>query len=315
MIGTSMMCELAPGASMLELDPAPAETIQPGANGITDPTLLKVAQELGYDPNSQDAGSWIDSLSTTVQPQQVQAPRLSWGDRWAARRATRGSDNPINPVMDWLSGTDWSQARGRDERPILANLGSKLKDPGTWLNALSFVNPQIAMLNRAVNMGKAFKKGPKEAGLGLLGALIGGKYGARGQNIFNTARGIRGGDTFKQGLGNLFTGELLGRMGKNRDVGQGILSMLGGKDPSRAFSDFAIGRAGGKMNPMQQQLFRAGIQTKRGRPMGEAFGSAFKGMARRQGMQQLFQRAYQKGGRPLVQRLQAVISLGGGGPA
>ena len=298
-----MMGDLSPGASMLELDPAPAETIQPGANGITDPTLLKVAQELGYDPNSQDAGSWIDSLSTTVQP----GARPSMGDRWAARRATRGSANPVNPVMDWLSGTDWSQARGRDERPILANMGPKV------LNALSFVNPQIAMLNRAVNMGKAFKKGPKEAGLGLLGALIGNRFGARGQNIFNTARGIRGGDTFKQGLGNLFTGELLGRMGKNRDVGQGILSMLGGKDPSRAFSDFAIGRAGRQMDPMQQQLFRAGIQTKRGRPMGEAFSSAFKGMARRQGMQQLFQRAYQKGGRPLVQRLQAVISLGGGG--
>jgi hypothetical protein len=308
MIGTSMMGDLSPGASMLELDPAPAETIQPGANGITDPTLLKVAQELGYDPNSQDAGSWIDSLSTTVQP----GAKPSMRDRWAARRATRGSANPINPVMDWLSGTDWSQARGRDERPILANLGSKLKDPGTWLNALSFVNPQIAMLNRAINMGQAFKKGPKEAGLGLLGALIGNRFGARGQNIFNTARGIRGGDTFKQGLGNLFTGELLGRMGKNRDVGQGILSMMGGKDPGRAFSDFAIGRAGGKMNPMQQQLFRAGIQTKRGRPMGEAFGSAFKGMARRQGMQQLFQRAFQKGGMPAVQKLRAVMSLGGG---
>jgi hypothetical protein len=216
--------------------------------------------------------------------------------------------------MDWLSGTDWSQARGRDERPVLANIGSKLKDPGTWLNALSFVNPQIAMLNRAVNMGKAFKKGPKEAGLGLLGALIGNKFGARGQNIFNTARGIRGGDTFKQGLGNLFTGELLGRMGKNRDVGQGILSMLSGRGPKQAFGDFAIGRAGRAMDPRLRPLFGAGVQTFRGgRPAREAFGSAFKGMARRQGMQQLFQRAYQKGGRPAVQKLRAVMSLGGGG--
>ena len=146
-----------------------------------------------------------------------------------------------------------------------------------------------------------------------MGSLIGNRFGAQGQNIFNVARDIRSNkSTFKQGIGNLFMGELLGRMGKNRDVGEGIMSMIGGKDPSRAFSDFAIGRAGGKMNPMQQQFFRAGIQTKRGRPGREAFGSAFKNIARRQGMQQLFQRAFQKGGRPAVQRLRAVMSLGGG---
>ena len=308
-----MMGDLSPGASMLELDPAPAETIQPGANGITDPTLLKVAQELGYDPNSQDAGSWIDSLSTTVQP----GAKPSMGDRWAARRATRGSANPINPVMDWLSGTDWSQARGRDERPILANLGSKLKDPGTWLNALSFVNPQIAMLNRAINMGQAFKKGPKEAGLGLLGALIGSKFGAQGQNIFNTARDIRSNkSTFKQGIGNLFMGELLGRMGKNRDVGEGILSMVSGKQgPKQALLKMILGRGGRAIDPRLRPIYGAGVETfVGGRPGREAFGSALKNMAGSAGKKYMFQRAFQKGGMPAVRKLRAAMSLGGGPP-
>ena len=258
-----MLGDLSGGSAGLELDHAEMDAVQPGANGITDPTLLKVAQELGYDPSSQDAGSWIDSLSTTVQPEQAQAPRLSWGDRISARRATRGSENPVNPVMDWLSGTDWSQARGRDERPILANLGSKLKDPGTWLNALSFVNPQIAMLNRAINMGQAFKKGPKEAGLGLLGALIGSKFGAQGQNIFNTARDIRSNkSTFKQGIGNLFMGELLGRMGKNRDVGEGILSMVSGKQgPKQALLKMILGWGGRAIDPRLRPIYGAGVET------------------------------------------------------
>jgi len=182
------------------------------------------------------------------------------------------------------------------------------------LNALSFISPQAAMLNRAINLGQSFKAGPKEASLGILGSLIGGRYGARGQNIFNVARGIRGGDNFKQGLGNLFMGELLGGMGKNRDVGQGILSMIGGKDPGQVLTNLALGRAGRRMDPTQGALFGAGVQTMQGRPGREAFGSAFKNMARRQGMQQLFQRAYQRGGRPAVQKLRAVMSFVPGGP-
>ena len=286
-----MLGDLSGGFGGLELDHAEMDAVQPKQKTPAE----QLDEQLGI---------------TAVNPFAVeQAPRPSMRDRIRARRSTRGSDNPINPVMDWLSGTDWSQARGEGKRPVLANLGPKL------LNAAGFMNPQIAMLNRLVGLGKSFKEGPKEAGLGLLGALIGSKFGAQGQNIFNTARDIRSNkSTFKQGIGNLFMGQLLSRMGKNRDVGEGILSMLSGeKDPSRAFSDFAIGRAGGKMNPMQQQLFRAGVQTKRGRPAGEAFGSALKNMARRQGMQQLFQRAYQKGGRPAVQKLRAAMSLGGGG--
>jgi len=327
--------EFAPGS---DLPPGVTpDMIRQKQQRITNPTLLKVAQEMGYDPSTQDAGSLVNLLTTTIQPQQVQtfeqrlneafpvtavdpfaveqAPRPSMRDRIRARRATRGSANPINPVMDWLSGgTDWSEGRKANERPILANLGSKLKSPKAWLNALSFVNPQVAMLNRAINIGQAFKKDPKEAGLGLLGQLIGSKFGGRGQNIFNVARGIRGGDTFKQGLGNLFRGELLGSMGRNRDVGEGILSMLGGKDPSQAFGDFAIGRAGRQMDPMQQRLFGAGVETMQGRPMGEAFGGAFKGMAGSAFKKHMFQRAYQKGGRPLVRKLQATLSLMGSGP-
>ena len=301
-----MLGDLSGGSSGLELDHAERDVAQQGANGITDPGLLKVAQELGYDPNSQDVDSWVDSLSTTITPT---AERPSWGDRWAARRSTRGSENPVNPVMDWLSGTDWSQARGKGERPVLANMGPKL------LNALSFISPQAAMLNRAINLGQAFKAGPKEAGLGIVGALIGNRFGAQGQNIFNVARDIRSDkSTFKQGLGNLFMGELLGRMGKNRDVGQGILSMIGGDDPSKALLNLALGRAARGMDPTQGALFGAGVQTMQGRPGREAFGSAFKNMARRQGMQQLFQRAYQRGGRPAVQKLRAVMSFVPGGP-
>ena len=282
-----MMGDLAPGASMPGLDP----DIE---------NVSTIAQ-----PKEKTLEEQLDELTTTITPT---AERPSMRDRWAARRSTRGSDNPVNPVMDWLSGTDWSQARGKGERPVLANMGPKL------LNALSFISPQAAMLNRAINLGQSFKAGPKEAGLGILGSLIGNRYGARGQNIFNVARGIRGGDSFKQGIGNLFMGELLGRMGKNRDVGQGILSMIGGKDPGQVLTNLALGRAGRRMDPTQRALFGAGVQTMQGRPGREAFGSAFKNMARRQGMQQLFQRAYQRGGVPAVRRVQAVMSFVPGGP-
>lgn len=301
-----MLGDLSGGSAGLELDHAEMDAVQPGANGITNPTLLKVAQELGYDPSSQDAGSWIDSLSTTVQPEQAQAPRLSWGDRISARRATRGSDNPINPVMDWLSGTDWSQGRKAGKYPVLANVGPKL------LNAAGFVNPQIAMLNRLVGLGKSFKEGPKEAGLGLLGALIGNRFGARGQNIFNTARDIRSKEsTFKQGLGNLFMGELLGGMGKNRDVGEGILSMVSGKQgPKQALLKMLLGRGGRAIDPRLRPIYGAGVETfVGGRPGREAFGSALKNMAGSAGKKYMFQRAFQKGGMPLVRKVQATMSF------
>jgi len=285
-----MMGDLAPGASMPGLDP-----------DIPSSTKPLQADQKTFEES-------LDELVPVTSVNPFATERPSMRDRWAARRSTRGSENPVNPVMDWLSGTDWSQARGKGERPVLANMGPKL------LNALSFISPQAAMLNRAINLGQSFKAGPKEAGLGLLGALIGGRYGARGQNIFNVARGIRGGDNFKQGLGNLFMGELLGGMGKNRDVGQGILSMIGGKDPGQVLTNLALGRAGRRMDPTQRALFGAGVQTMQGRPGREAFGSAFKNMARRQGMQQLFQRAYQRGGRPAVQKLRAVMSFVPGGP-
>ena len=285
---------------------APGSDLPPGVT----PAMVRQKQQRITEPTFEQRLNEAFPV-TAVDPFAVEkASRPSMRDRIRARRATRGSANPINPVMDWLSGgTDWSEGRKANERPILANLGRKLKDPMTWLTAGSFISPQIAMLNRMVGLGQSFKKDPKEAGLGFLGALIGNRFGARGQNIFNVARGIRGGDTFKQGLGNLFRGELLGSMGRNRDVGEGILSMLGGKDPSRAFSDFAIGRAGRQMDPMQQRLFRAGIETKRGRPAREAFGGAFKGMAGSALQKYIYQRAYQKGGRPLVRRVQAALSL------
>ena len=285
-----MMGDLAPGASMPGLDP-----------DIPSSTKPLQADQKTFDEK-------LDELVPVTSVNPFATERPSMRDRWAARRSTRGSENPVNPVMDWLSGTDWSQARGKGERPVLANMGPKL------LNALSFISPQAAMLNRAINLGQSFKARPKEAGLGLLGSLIGGRYGARGQNIFNVARGIRGGDSFKQGLGNLFMGELLGGMGKNRDVGQGILSMIGGKDPGQVLTKLALGRAARGMDPTQRALFGAGVQTMQGRPGRGAFGGAFKNIAMRQGMQKLFQRAYQRGGMPAVRRVQAVMSFVPGGP-
>ena len=284
------MGDLAPGASMPGLDPDIPSSTKP----------LQADQK----PFDQKLAELVPV--TSVNPFATERPSMR--DRWAARRSTRGSENPVNPVMDWLSGTDWSQARGKGDRPVLANMVTKL------LNALSFISPQAAMLNRAINLGQSFKAGPKEAGLGLLGSLIGGRYGARGQNIFNVARGIRGGDSFKQGLGNLFMGELLGGMGKNRDVGQGILSMIGGKDPGQVLTKLALGRAARGMDPTQRALFGAGVQTMQGRPGRGAFGGAFKNIAMRQGMQKLFQRAYQRGGMPAVRRVQAVMSFVPGGP-
>jgi len=292
MIGGSMLGDLSGGFGGLELDHAEMDAVQP---------KQKTFEES------------LDELVpvTAVNPFAVeQAPRPSMRDRISARRSTRGSDNPINPVMDWLSGTDWSQARGEGKRPVLANLGPKL------LNAAGFVNPQIAMLNRLVGLGKSFKEGPKEAGLGLLGSLIGNRFGAQGQNIFNVARDIRSNEsTFKQGIGKLLMGKLLSGMGKNRDVGEGIMSMVSGKQgPKQALLKLALGRGGKAIDPRLGPLYGAGIETLvEGKPAGKAFGSAFKNMARRQGMQQLFQRVYQEGGRPAVQKLRAVMALGGGG--
>ena len=286
-----MLGDLSGGFGGLELDHAEMDAVQP---------KQKTFEES------------LDELVpvTAVNPFAVeQAPRPSMRDRISARRSTRGSDNPVNPVMDWLSGTDWSQARGEGKRPVLANLGPKL------LNAAGFVNPQIAMLNRLVGLGKSFKEGPKEAGLGLLGSLIGNRFGAQGQNIFNVARDIRSNEsTFKQGIGKILMGKLLSGMGKNRDVGEGIMSMIGGKDPRQALLKLALGRGGKAIDPRLGPLYGAGIETLvEGKPAGKAFGSAFKNMARRQGMQQLFQRVYQEGGRPAVQKLRAVMALGGGG--
>ena len=108
-------------------------------------------------------------------------------------------------------------------------------------------------------------------------------------------------------------GKLLSDMGKNRDVGQGIMSMIKGDDPRQILGNLALGRATRRMDPTQGALFGAGVETMKGRPGMEAFGSAFKNIARRQGMQKLFQRAYQKGGRPAVQKLRAAMSFVPGG--
>ena len=272
-----MMGDLAPGASMPELDP-----------DITQ----------GSTTGQPDQKTFEESLDELLPVTAV--------DPFAVEQGSSPSigDNQNNPFLDWLSGTDWSQAREKGERPVLANLGPKV------LNALSFVNPQIAMLNRLVGLGKSFKEGPKEAGLGLLGALIGNRFGAQGQNIFNTARDIRSDkSTFKQGIGNLFMGQLLSSMGKNRDVGQGILSMIKGDDPSKALLNLALGRAGRRMDPTQRAIFGAGVQTMQGRPGREAFGGAFKNIATRQGMQKLFQRAYQRGGPDAVRKVQAAMQF------
>ena len=287
-----MLGDLSGGFGGLELDHAEMDAVQPKQKTPAE----QLDEQLGI---------------TAVNPFAVeQASRPSWGDRIRARRSTRGSDNPVNPVMDWLSGTDWSQARGEGKRPVLANLGPKL------LNAASFVNPQIAALNRLVGLGKSFKKGPKEASLGILGSLIGNRFGAQGQNIFNTARDIRSNkSTFKQGIGRLLMGKLLSGMGKNRDVGEGIMSIMSGKQgPKQALLKTLLGRAARGMDPTQGAIFGAGVQTMQGRPGREAFGSALKNIARRQGMQQLFQRAYRSGGRPAVQKLRAVMSFVPGPP-
>ena len=272
-----MMGDLAPGASMPELDPditQVATTGQPDQKTFEE-SLDELLPVTAVDPFAVEQGS---------------SPSIG--------------DNQDNPFLDWLSGTDWSQGRKAGKYPVLANMGPKV------LNALSFVNPQIAMLNRLVGLGKSFKEGPKEAGLGLLGSLIGNRFGAQGQNIFNTARDIRSNkSTFKQGIGKLLMGKLLSDMGKNRDVGQGIMSMIGGKDPRQALLNIALGRAGRRMDPTQRAIFGAGVQTMQGRPGREAFGGAFKNIATRQGMQKLFQRAYQRGGPDAVRKVQAAMQF------
>ena len=278
-----MMGDLAPGASMPELDPDITQvstTGQPDQKTFEE-SLDELLPVTAVDPFAVEQGS---------------SPSIG--------------DNQDNPFLDWLSGTDWSQARGEGKRPVLANLGPKL------LNAASFVNPQIAALNRLVGLGKSFKKGPKEASLGILGSLIGNRFGAQGQNIFNTARDIRSNkSTFKQGIGRLLMGKLLSGMGKNRDVGEGIMSIMSGKQgPKQALLKTLLGRAARGMDPTQGAIFGAGVQTMQGRPGREAFGSALKNIARRQGMQQLFQRAYRSGGRPAVQKLRAVMSFVPGPP-
>ena len=168
------------------------------------------------------------------------------------------------------------------------------------------------MLNLLVGLGKRFKEGPKEAGLGLLGALIGSKFGAQGQNIFNTALDIRSNkSTFKQGIGKILMGKLLSGMGKNRDVGEGIMSMVAGESsPKQAFLKMLLGRGGRAIDPQLRPIYGAGVETfVGGRPGREAFGSALKNMAGSVGKKYMFQRAFQKGGMPAVRKLQATMSF------
>jgi hypothetical protein len=288
-----MMGDLSGGFGGLELDHAAMDAVQPKQKTPAE----QLDEQLGI---------------TAVNPFAVEkASRPSMRDRISARRSTRGSDNPINPVMDWLSGTDWSQGREAGKRPVLANVGPKL------LHAAGFVNPQIAGLNRLVGLVKSFKEGPKEASLGILGSLIGNRFGAQGQNIFNTARDIRSNkSTFKQGIGKLLMGKLLSGMGKNRDVGEGIMSMVSGKQgPKQALLKMLLGRGGRAIDPRLRPIYGAGIETLvEGKPGREAFGSALKNMAGSAGKKYMFQRAFQKGGMPAVRKLRAAMSLGGGPP-
>ena len=286
MIGGSMLGDLSGGFGGLELDHAEMDAVQPKQKTPAE----QLDEQLGI---------------TAVNPFAVeQASRPSWGDRIRARRSTRGSDNPVNPVMDWLSGTDWSQARGEGKRPVLANLGPKA------LNAASFMFPQVRVARSIYDAATGFKNDPKAAGLNLLRGLVTQRGGRNMGDLFDFARSVGSKDkTFKQGLGNLFMSQLFGRMGKNRDVGQGIMSMIGGKDPRQALLNIALGRAGRKMDPTQRAIFGAGVQTMQGRPGREAFSGAFKNIATRQGMQKIFQRAFQRGGPDAVRKVQAAMQF------
>ena len=92
-LGLSMMGYLAPGASMPGLDP----DIE---------NVSTIAQ-----PKEKTLEEQLDELVPVRSVNPFATERPSMRDRIRARRSTRGSENPINPVMDWLSGTDWSQAR------------------------------------------------------------------------------------------------------------------------------------------------------------------------------------------------------------
>jgi len=276
-LGLSMMGDLAPGASMPELDPdIPSSTKPLQADQKTfEESLDELLPVTAVDPFAVEQGS---------------SPSIG--------------DNQNNPFLDWLSGTDWSQARGEGKRPVLANLGPKA------LNAASFMFPQVRVARSIYDAATGFKNDPKGGVLNLLRGLVTQRGGRNMGDLFDFARSVGSKDkTFKQGLGNLFMSQLFGRMGKNRDVGQGIMSMIGGKDPRQVLGNLALGRAGRKMDPTQRAIFGAGGQTMQGRPGREAFSGAFKNIATRQGMQKIFQRAYQRGGPDAVRKVQAAMQF------
>ena len=170
--------------------------------------------------------------------------------------------------------------------------------------------PQLRVARSLYDAATGFKNDPKAAGLNLLRGLVTQRGGRNMGDLFDFARSVGSKDkTFKQGLGNLFMSQLFGRMGKNRDVGQGIMSMIGGKDPRQALLNIALGRAARGMDPTQRAIFGAGVQTMQGRPGREAFSGAFKNIATRQGMQKIFQRAYQRGGPDAVRKVQAAMQF------
>ena len=302
-----MMGDLGGGFGGLDLDKSPGDvgvTTNEKGDIIYDPYAAQSIDKTKrtFTPVTAGMSRWDVPAGLTVSPGIPTSSQLSFRER---------REKGEQPFLDKLYGGDYSAAREGGDRPLLSKIGSKLKDKKTWANVLSMLNPQFRLAKNLYDAGKSFKDDPKGVGLNLLKGLVLKRGGRDMADLFDFAVGVGTKDkTFKKGLGNLFMSQLFGRMGKNRDVGQGIMSVLSGKQgPKQAFGDFALRRAGRAMGPKLRPLFGAGVQTMQGRPAGEAFGSAFKGMAGNAFQNMIFQRAFQKGGRPAVRKVQAAMQF------
>jgi hypothetical protein len=248
--------EFAPGS---DLPPGVTpDMVRQKQQRITNPTLLKVAQEMGYDPSTQDAGSFINSLTTTIQPQQVQTfeqrlneafpvtavdptaiARPSFRERRAARPSFRERRAPIRtqrqayrqlggrPVMDWIiGGGDKQWSNKADRRSFFKNVGLRLA---------GIMNPALAGPIFGYQMYEGMKDlNPSERkqflAKNLMGGALGRRFGPGAQALggIMATRGLSRPDKMKFLAQNLMFGGLGRRFGPGAQALGGIMALRRG---------------------------------------------------------------------------------------
>tara|TARA_R110000824_G_scaffold373018_1_gene563263 strand:+ start:2541 stop:3482 length:942 start_codon:yes stop_codon:yes gene_type:complete len=284
MIGTSMMGDLAPGASMLELDPSPGDVgittdeqgriIDPYAAQSIDKTKKRV---IGFDSPSASTQSWVNSLMNSgfdpfaqdADQPQAMAPRPSFRERRAARPSFRERRAPRRtqrqayrqaggrPVMDWIiGGGDKQWSNKADRRGFFKNLG---------LRAAGIMNPALALPIMGYQMYEGMKNlDPSERRQFLAKNLMFGGLGRRfgpGSQALGGIMALRQGAPAKSILSNLLVANAPRGY---RDIAGGIASMMGDTSGKRTWGQTArnVGRGrtyGYLAQQFGNQLYKQGV--------------------------------------------------------